>query len=70
MVLWELLLQSIARTVIRVALIGVLLPVVLVATTPFILGRAAFLSRRKQQRFRYAVEDGYASVWDLWLGIM
>jgi hypothetical protein len=39
-------------------------PFVLLIATPIILIRAWILAARKLQRFKFAVTDGYRSVWD------
>ena len=50
--------------ILRHVVILVLLPVALIASTPFILLRAGIVARRGAQFFRAAVAEGYASVWD------
>jgi len=39
-------------------------PFVLLIATPIIFVRASVLAGRKQQKFKFAVLDGYAAVWD------
>jgi hypothetical protein len=39
-------------------------PVILLIATPFIFLRAWILALRKEERFKFAVLDGYSSVWD------
>ena len=47
----------------RLFVIGIT-PVVLLVATPFILLRAWILALREEERFRFAVLDGYGSAWD------
>ena len=70
MTLWQLLLQSLARWLVRLAWLAFLLPLALVGATPFIVLRAAFLVRRRRQKFRFALADGYAAVWEFCVGVM
>jgi hypothetical protein len=39
-------------------------PLVLLIATPIIFVRACVLAARKRQRFKFAVLDGYDSVWE------
>ena len=41
-------------------------PAALIIATPVVLIRAWILAVRRRQRFRYAVSDGYSSVWEIW----
>ena len=58
------LLRSLVVSVIRCLFVVAAIPVVLVVATPFILLRAWLLRARKAERFKFAVQDGYGSVWE------
>jgi hypothetical protein len=61
--MWDLILEGCVVAVLRWLIVIVLTPVVLLVATPFIFTRAWFLAARGEQRFRFALEDGYESVW-------
>ncbi|PZR75962.1 MAG: hypothetical protein DLM52_06750 [Chthoniobacterales bacterium] len=63
--MWELLARVVVEQLIALIVLVVLLPVLFVVATPFILLRAATLAWRGRQRCRYAIEDGYSSIWNL-----
>jgi hypothetical protein len=58
------LLRGLVVGIIRRLFVIGITPVVLLVATPFILLRASILAARSQQRFKFAVSDGYGSVWD------
>jgi hypothetical protein len=63
--MWELIFRSfIGRLLGRLWLI-VLFPALIVIATPIILLRGALLACRHTQKFRFAVSDGYAFMWDM-----
>lgn len=45
----------------------ILLPMALLASTPFVLLFALAAALRRKQRFSHAVADGYSSVVDFWM---
>jgi hypothetical protein len=62
--MWQLILRGLVVSVLRRVFVIAAAPFVLVVATPIILVRAWVLAARKQQRFKFAVVDGYDSVWD------
>jgi hypothetical protein len=62
--MFQWLLRGLVFGVFRRLLVILLMPVVLIIATPFILLRAGVLAVRRKQRFKFAVSDGYGSVWD------
>ena len=62
--MWQLILRGLVVSVLRRVFVIGALPFVVVIATPIILVRACVLAARKQQRFKFAVLDGYGSVWD------
>jgi hypothetical protein len=58
------LLRGLVVGIIRRLFVIGITPVVLLVATPFILLRASILAARSQQRFKFALSDGYGSVWD------
>ncbi|MBA3963406.1 MAG: hypothetical protein H0X40_16095 [Chthoniobacterales bacterium] len=63
--MWQLLFRVLVVRILAALWIVALFPVLLAIMTPFIIGRAAFLASRGRQRLRFAVEDGYTELWDL-----
>lgn len=62
----QILLFAIAKIVQRLLLWLIALPVLVIVSTPIILARGWVLAARKQQKFRYAVADGYEALWSFW----
>ena len=57
------LLRSLVVSIFRLVFVVAAAPVVLIIATPFIFLRAWLLSARKAERFKFALQDGYGSVW-------
>jgi hypothetical protein len=62
--MWQLILRGLVVSVLRRMFVIAAAPLVVVIATPIILVRACVLAGGKQQRFKFAVLDGYDSVWD------
>jgi len=62
--MFQWLLRGLVVGVIRRLVVVAITPFVLLIATPFILLRARILSARKKEKFKFAVLDGYGSVWD------
>jgi hypothetical protein len=60
----QLILRGLVVGVLRCVFVIAAAPCIVVIATPIILVRACVLAARKQQRFKFAVLDGYGSVWD------
>ena len=57
-------LRGLVVAVLRRLFVVVAAPFVVVIATPIIFVWASVLAARKQQRFKFAVLDGYSAVWD------
>jgi hypothetical protein len=62
--MWQLILRGLVVSVLRGVFVIAAAPFVVVITTPVILVRACVLAAWKRQRFKFAVLDGYDSVWE------
>jgi len=62
--MWQLILRGLVVSVLRRAFVILAAPAVLIIATPIIFLRAWILAARKQDEFKFAVSDGYGSVWD------
>jgi hypothetical protein len=60
----ELILRWLVLGLLQCVFVIAAAPFILVIATPIILVRAWILAARNQQRFKFAVLDGYDSVWD------
>jgi hypothetical protein len=60
---WQMLLRGFVFGILRRLIIILSTPVVLLIATPIILVRATILASCSRQRFRFAVGDGFRSVW-------
>jgi hypothetical protein len=58
--------EIIAGIILEALVWIVLWPVVIIISTPFVLINACFSALSHQQRFRFAVADGYSIVSDSW----
>ena len=58
------LLRGLVVAVLRRVFVVLAAPVVFVISTPFILLRACVLSARHEETFKFALLDGFGSVWD------
>ncbi len=62
--IWQMLLRGLVFGILRRLFVILCTPVILLLATPIIFVRASVLAIRKQQRFKFAVLDGYGAVWD------
>jgi hypothetical protein len=62
--MWQLILRGLVVAVLRRVFVVIAAPFILLIATPIIFVRAWVLAGRKQQRFKFAVLDGYGSVWE------
>jgi hypothetical protein len=62
MVQW--LLRGLVVAVLRRVFLLLAAPAVFVIATPLILLRAGIRAARHEQRFKFAIADGFGSVWD------
>jgi hypothetical protein len=60
----EWFLRGLVLSVLRRLFVVAAAPIVLLVATPFIFLRAWILALRNKESFKFAVMDGYASVWD------
>ena len=58
------LLRGLVVAVLRRVFVVIAAPAVFIIAAPVILVRACILSARYQQKFRFAMLDGFGSVWD------
>jgi hypothetical protein len=62
--MWDLLIEGFVSYVLRWMVLILLTPIVLFLATPVIPIRAHLLASRGEQRFKFAVQDGYSAKWD------
>jgi hypothetical protein len=62
--MWQLILRGLVVAVLRRVFVVIAVPFVVLIATAIIFFRASILAGRKQQKFRFAVLDGYNSVWE------
>jgi hypothetical protein len=60
--MWQLILRGLVVAVLRRVFVLIAVPFVLVIATPIIFLRASILASRRQEKFKFAVLDGYGSV--------
>ena len=65
----QFLLFGLAKALQRFVIWLIAFPAIMIVSTPVILIRACVLAGRKRQEFRYAVADGYDSLWSLWVRV-
>jgi hypothetical protein len=62
--MWQLILRGLVVGVLRRLFVLIAAPFVLLIATPIIFVRASIVAGRGQQKFKFAVLDGYDSVWE------
>jgi succinate-acetate transporter protein len=62
--MWQLILRGLVVAVLRRVFVVIAAPFILLIATPIIFLRASILAVRKQEKFKFAVRDGYGSVWE------
>jgi hypothetical protein len=62
--MWQLILRGVAVGVLRRVFVVIAAPFVVLIVSPVIFLRASILAGRSQQKFKFAVLDGYDSVWE------
>jgi hypothetical protein len=63
--MWQLIVRGLVVAVLRRIFVVIAAPFVVIVATPIIFLRASILARRKEQNFKFALLDGYDSVWEL-----
>ena len=62
--MWQLILRGLVVAVLRRVFVVIAAPFVLLIATPIIFLRASICAVRKQEKFKFAVLNGYGSVWE------
>jgi hypothetical protein len=62
--MWQLILRGLVVAVLRRVFVLIAAPFVLLIATPIIFLRASILASRKQEKFKFALLDGYGSLWE------